>query len=51
MPHQEKSSQFIRARLIEAYENDEDFLEIAKLLKIKRETAFTIIATKDNDVG
>ena len=44
MPHREKLSQFAKARLIEAYENDEDFLEIAKLLKTKRETAYTIIA-------
>ena len=51
MPHREKLSQFAKARLIEAYENDEDFLEIAKLLKIKRETAYTIIARKDNDMG
>ena len=35
MPHREKISQFANARLMEAFENDEDFLEIAKLLKIK----------------
>ena len=51
MPHREKLSQFAKARLIEAYENDVDFLEIAKLLKTKRETAYTIIARKDNDMG
>ena len=51
MPQREKISQFAKARLIEAYQNDEDFLESAKLLKIKRETAYTSIARKDNDLG
>ena len=51
MPHREKISQFAKARSIEAYENDEDFLKITKLLKIKRETPYSIIARKDNDVG
>ena len=51
MTHREKISRFAKARLIEAYQIDEDFLEIAKLLKIKRETAYTIIARKDNDMG
>ena len=51
MPHREKISRFAKARLIEAYQIDEDFLEIAKLLKTKRETAYTIIARKDNDMG
>ena len=49
MPHPEKISQFANARLIEAYKND--FLVIAKILKIERETAYKIIARKDNDVG
>ena len=50
MTHREKISQFAKARLIEAYEKDEDFLEIAKLMKIKRKTVYTNIARKDNDV-
>ena len=37
MPHRGKIRQFAKARLIEAYENDEAFLEIVKLMKIKRD--------------
>ena len=51
MPHQENIGQFEKARLIEACKNNAGLLESAKLLKFKRETSFTKIAKKDNDLG
>ena len=32
-----------KQRLLDAYENDEDFVELAKILKIKRTTAYSIV--------
>ena len=39
----EKISQQDKQRLLDAYENDEDFVELAKSLKIKRTTAYNIV--------
>ena len=39
----EKISEQDKQRLLEAYENDEDFVELVKILKIKRTTAYSIV--------
>ena len=38
-----KISEQDKQRLLDAYENDEDFVELAKILKIKRTTAYSIV--------
>ena len=37
-------SAYAKARLCEAYTNGEDFVEIARVLKVNRVTAYTIIS-------
>ena len=37
-------SAYAKARLCEAYTNGEDFVEIARILKVNRVTAYTIIS-------
>ena len=39
----EKISEQDKQRLLDAYENDEDFDELDKIIKIKRTTAYSII--------
>ena len=44
MPAFTRRPVYAKARLCEAYTNGEDFVEIARILKVKRVTAYTIIS-------
>lgn len=46
-----KVSSFAKERIIEAFLNDEDFLEVAEVLKVKRVTAYSIVARRDETFG